>query len=327
MSLFSTISLGQGYCQGASAIELFGMDVVMRKGGTGKTHDHAPISKSASVRALQDGFNIKNISDVSLIQRRREAPSRESTCHNAAGAVSPERRHLDMPAVLRKTSLEHIPHRRHSAPPVRQGQACENMIVQLACATDGADQLGRNNAWLARTRSPNRCSIASPRRRALIPKRARSQSPPKNQVSPFHFAQSNVVDDSKFSGRLRNTWGLFEEIVDTSLSEMIQRATIGCSADPLLNIKKPNKASSSSGWCSDDEKSTATGGSWPCRIFYQGQSSRPLFLDCLTPSASVSGLMDSSFVHVIRGADSYERRLKALVKVEQTKAMRKVGKS
>jgi hypothetical protein len=122
------------------------------------------------------------------------------------------------------------------------------------------------------------------------------------------------------------------------MEEVGEDTIILCSQD-LVEKTAAFKARSGSGWGSDDGRSTATGGSSPKRML-----SLSSFCDCPTPrslACSVGGStpLGSGFRDIAplantvggsslvkRCAEMHERRMEALVKAEQKKALKKVGR-
>jgi len=291
----------------------------MRKGGAGIMPSHSPMSKSAAVRTIQDGFNISNVSNVDLILRRKSPPSGDSIRQNSAGAVSSERRGPDFPAVVRQTSLEHIVHRRHSPSPSRTQRGQENLMVRLATVKEDVKRIGRSMNGHTRSRSPNRSPSPLQSPRARSPKRMSSCPCPRKMAALPVFKPGLVCKSSSCS------WGeshAFDGVEVEAYEELNQSATILCTSNIDLDKTAPFKGRSYSGWSSDDGRSTATGGSSPIRLF----SASSFHSECPTPPFVANGLVGDGPVDIKRCVEMYERRMKALVKAEQKKSLSKIGR-
>jgi len=140
---------------------------------------HAHSSKAEAIRTLRDGFGICNASDINLVLHRKPHPDHEVLRHNSAGALPAARRNPDIPAIVRSTSLEHITHRRRSAPPMKRQESSENLIIRLLRIAEDSARIGRNVRVESSSRSPTPSqerSLVSPRLQRRSPQ-ARSRSP------------------------------------------------------------------------------------------------------------------------------------------------------
>jgi hypothetical protein len=119
------------------------------------------------------------------------------------------------------------------------------------------------------------------------------------------------------------TWGEAHafDAIQTYVEINREEADIMCNENVEFEKAGSLKARSYSGWASDDGRSTATGGSSPGTLSTFSSSS--FFSECPTPTSMYSDLVDGT-VKLQRCQEMYERRMKALVKAQQKKAMSKV---
>lgn len=162
MTLFGHVMTGHG--NSAHAVHQLGIEGVARKGGAGRAPEHAAPSKAAAIRTIEDGFGVKH-GNVDLILRRTSRPDEATTVarrSSHAGGLSPDRRRVDMPPVLRQRSLDHLVERRHTAPPPRM-EVTRNAVICSARCQNSADRIGRNVR--GRSRSPSEDTPRSPKPR------------------------------------------------------------------------------------------------------------------------------------------------------------------
>mmetsp|Transcript_112318 Transcript_112318/g.210627 ORF Transcript_112318/g.210627 Transcript_112318/m.210627 type:complete len:353 (+) Transcript_112318:114-1172(+) len=171
---------------GQSRVEALGIQFVEKRGGSGQIPRQTPLSRSASLREDLIPRRICNV-DLTVSKRHLDhTHTRQTHVSGSAGTLHSDRRRLDMPEVLKTTSIEHTMRRCHSeAPKPSLSKHCD--IIQNAMATQAAALAGR----LTTPKESPRRQSSSPSRpltQAIHSKRTRSRSP-----STLHKAASSAA--------------------------------------------------------------------------------------------------------------------------------------
>lgn len=158
----------------------FAIEFTQRRGGVGAQSPASPQTKARTLLAMQQ-LGVGLASDVNLIFRRgQSAPSLPTSLEGgpqaqvqsgaggnaggsdlwqaaAAGALESGRRRVDLPCVLRYSSIEHQVRRGRSVPQEREeGQQQAVNEIRASAIAHGTAQL------IGRSRSPSPCAASSP---------------------------------------------------------------------------------------------------------------------------------------------------------------------
>eukprot|EP00927_Polykrikos_kofoidii_P043476 TRINITY_DN3754_c0_g1_i1.p1 TRINITY_DN3754_c0_g1~~TRINITY_DN3754_c0_g1_i1.p1 ORF type:complete len:431 (+),score=78.11 TRINITY_DN3754_c0_g1_i1:161-1453(+) len=156
------------------AVRCLGIDFVSRRGLAGVPGQASPLSKSASLQAINQ-MGYAPVNNVELIGRRGHMTPQTGTprcdSQEPAGALPRDRRRPDIPEAVRRTSIDHQVHRWRSAPqpatttggPVDAGD--QNLIISYARIADGAEAIGRSRSPAERqgSKSPAVSRAGTPR--------------------------------------------------------------------------------------------------------------------------------------------------------------------
>jgi hypothetical protein len=312
-----------------------GIDSVPRKGSAGQVPEFSTLPKPLIVRTLQDGFNINNVSDINLVSRRKSKPDYDVMRQTSAGSLSPERRGVDFPAAVRQVSIEHASPKRHLTP--RAKPEPQNLIVRTLSAVSDAERIGRRVR--GRSRSPEENQPMSPK--PPLPdwpgRKMRSRSPSFAKLSNIRPLQIEAVAPIC-------SWGeslAFENVDDFAGELSCSNSVPNLSSDggdisPVVvegacDPQNWQALKYSPSFHSDDGRSTTIGsGSTGLR----SRTSSAYFTDTirsdgtnlsttLAITTAANNVVEFSQHVDKRFARAYEKRLQAMVKSEQKKALRK----
>lgn len=311
------------------------------KGGVGQAPCHSPRSKGETVRALVNGFGIRNPSDVDLILRRKSHPEPGSMA-GFAGAL-PRGRGRDLPEAIRQTSIEHSVQRRHCSPsPDRQTTG--NMVMRLASCHRDARDCGRGIKGSPRRQfrslsPPSRSRVTSPRNRV---RRSCSQAALPDPVFaaelPCEIENTCSWGDDVDPCLRRNSqshrfhWLAFEPIQPTSPLIEVQPLQ---PLQTMENLEKEWRSPSSNAstrrpsrcpTLSNFTDQSVLFEDWSRQLSSNNSSTSKTNSSAEVPAADNAETL-TSFTKAAskREARAYERQLQAMVKDAQKKALKKAA--
>jgi len=305
-----------------------------------------------------------------LVSRRASPPPVSASC-GYAGALASERRNVDFPDVVRQTSLEHVVHRRHSAPAQRYEAPDGNLVIRFSSIGSDADLVGRSPSaspspptspslpvsWGAGEHTQAR---AGRRRRSRSPgdsqSPTRSHTPPARSLTPrggrksrpapltiFPLQSPRTLGSSSSCPFLGATWGeehAFtgagtgpESTATGTFNEEEAEVQVGETptySDRTLSPSKQVVDNWSSRWSDEDRSMTPTTHGGLLSSFSSGSVCLPSsFYSCDTVDvpghSAASNVMTFAKTVDKHYAKIYERRLKAMVKDAQKKALKRVA--